>query len=92
MYTTPQNRWLSIQAPPSPPPSAVPAYCKYLSGSGPYLIEQYLQYYTYIWMRTGESFWMYPFMIKEDLLYGFAWDAVQWVPVMLSIPYIDSLY
>ncbi len=92
MYKISPGRWPPFQVPPSPPPSAVPAYCESLSGSGPYLIGQYMQYYTYIWMTTGESFWTYPFMLKGDLLYGFAWDAVQWVPVMLSVPYIDSLY
>lgn len=76
----------------SPPPRTEPEYCPSLRATGPTFIRAHLHYYTYVWMVSGESFWLYPISTTDGDILGYAWDGAVWVPVMINIAQIDSLF
>jgi len=55
-------------------------------------IRAHLNYYTYVWMDTGEQFWMFPLYATNGDILGYAWSGDAWVPVRVSVKNIESVY
>ena len=92
MFTRPSISSSSLRPPSAPPPAGVPQYCPALSSTGAEYITQHLRLYTYIWMKTGHSFWAYPLAVIDDRLISYAWDGKQWNLVEIELAAIDSIY
>jgi hypothetical protein len=91
MFSADTNIRLSPK-PPSPPPNAVPQYCTALNDSGSDYMRQCLNYFLYVWMAHGNSFWIYPVDFMGDVLFCYAWDGSDWKLIRLSISLIDCFY
>lgn len=69
-----------------PPP---PAYPPAKTSSG-YMIDC-MEQYTYVWLKTGQSFWFYPIRVESFGTTGFRWTGSFWLFDGIDSRYIDSV-
>ncbi len=65
--------------PPSPPPKGSPPYCQGFHNAIPEFLMSHMRLYIYVWVVTGQSFWMFPSKLEGDLIYGHLWNGQNWV-------------
>jgi hypothetical protein len=71
-------------APTSPPPSFVPQQPASARGGvgvfavDPGAIRGCLFRFTYIWLRNGRSFWLFPTFVGRESVAGFRWNGFRW--------------
>ncbi len=83
-----------LRNPPSFPPPLIPARPHDFS---PYLVQpSFLRNYAhsvfFVWLATGESFWLYPTALLDTMLNGYRWVDQGWAPIELNWHYIQSFY
>lgn len=87
--------------PPSgPPPAVTPSknQAKSLQGGpgvGAYAVDpgaiRFCRFrYTYIWLRNGRSFWIYPVFVGRNSISGWRWNGRFWVYFGIDLRRIDS--
>lgn len=91
MFSSDANIRLS-QKPPLPPPNATPQYCPALEDFGSDYVKQYLNYFLYVWLTHGNSFWIYPVDFMGDILFCYAWDGLDWKLIRFNLSLIDCFY
>lgn len=79
----------NIPLPPSPPPTVRPTYSLGLHRTSHEFIRQNMLMYIYVWMCTGQSFWMYPIKIDNNKIYGHIWNEQQWIYMALHLNSIE---
>ena len=91
IFNKPFNQ--KMPTPPStPPPRGIPRYSPALRGLGPSFIPECLNHFIYVWTIYGNSFWMYPVDLIDNLLFGYAWDGSDWKYIRIPVNLIDSFY
>jgi hypothetical protein len=80
------------QKPLYPPPEIIPQYCGERKNISPDLIRQYINYFAYVWMMHGNSFWICPVDSMGDVLFCYAWNGSDWKFIRLNISGIDCFY
>lgn len=88
MYMCP-NR---IEPPALPAPTYDPPYSIIMQDTGRYVISQYLGIYIYVWLLSGEAFWMCPTQIRYGFVYGFIWCNYEWIYSCIPKMLINCLY
>lgn len=83
--------YASHRLPSSPPPPGTPVYSPALSGMGPKLVEQYLHLQVYAWMKDGQSFWIYPSMLRNGDVIAYVWNGYEWRHSIIPVAAVDSL-
>ncbi|WP_019412462.1 hypothetical protein [Paenisporosarcina sp. TG20] len=74
----------SSEAPTSPPPSFIPTQpAMARDGVGIYAVDPgairgCLYKFTYVWLRNGRSFWLYPTYVGRQSIAGFRWSGRRW--------------
>ena len=74
----------STSAPTGPPPSFVPQQPAGARGGAqifavdPGAIRGCLFRFTYVWLRNGRSFWLYPTFVGRESVAGFRWNGRRW--------------
>ncbi|MCC3378049.1 transporter [Paenibacillus farraposensis] len=67
------------QAPTAPPPQFIPPQPLATAFAiDPAAMSGCLFRYTFIWLRNGERFWMYPVFIGRTSVSGFRWNGFFW--------------
>jgi len=69
----------NLPFPPSPPPNISPTSCHGFNDAIPKFLRQHMRMYIYVWMYTGQSFWMYPVSLNNERIYGHIWNGQRWV-------------
>ncbi|WP_308637148.1 transporter [Paenibacillus silvisoli] len=60
------------QPPQSPPPNVIP-----MKPTASYNVDG-TKPFTYVWLRSGESFWFYPTYVDAFGITGFKWNGADW--------------
>ena len=86
----PGNQGNSMNRPNSPPPSRIPERPLITplavdSGS----IRFCLFRFTYVWLRNGAAFWLYPVFIGRNSIAGFRWGNFGWTYTGIDLNLID---
>lgn len=68
----------SVPLPSYPAPDTIPQFCQLHYNADPQTINQYLHCYTYIWLKNGDAFWMYPTNYDKGIVSGYVWDGLKW--------------
>jgi hypothetical protein len=74
----------STSAPTGPPPSFVPQQPAGARGGAqiyavdPGAIRGCLFRFTYVWLRNGRSFWLFPTFVGRESVAGFRWNGRRW--------------
>lgn len=74
----------SSEAPTGPPPPFVPTQpAGARDGVGIYAVDPgairgCLYQFTYVWLRNGRSFWLYPTFVGRNSIAGFRWSGRRW--------------
>ena len=87
-----QNIKQSKKKTPITAPNTVPSYSSILKCDNYNLLEQFIDKYIYVWLKTNNAFWMYPTEVNDNYVKGFAWDIFGWREIGFSISAIDSFY
>lgn len=80
----PTGRPPSTSAPTGPPPSFVPQQQASTRGGvgvfavDPGAIRGCLYRFTYVWLRNGRSFWLWPTFVGRESIAGFRWNGRRW--------------
>ncbi len=81
-----------VPKPTSPAPNNVPIYCSCMAGTGQEMIKNQLFYYTYVWMRGGPSFWMFPTSYRAGVVSGYVWNGHSWEYKRFKADLIDCIF
>lgn len=74
-----------MRQPPLPPPSFIPP-----KPAVSYIVDCVYQY-TYVWLRTGQSFWFYPTYVDAEGVAGFRWSGSYWYFYGIDPRFIDAV-
>lgn len=64
---------------PAPPPKATPQTTKAYPGGPKGDLCKCFSKYTYVWMKDGREFWIWPIAIYEDFIVALKWKRNRWV-------------
>ena len=75
--------------PPLEPPAVIPQRSN-LPGIEPYTIVNCLYKTTYIWLKNGREFWLYPVYTGRTSMAGFRWSGNGWAYYGFDIYSIEA--
>ena len=82
--------------PTTKPPTVIPVFCENgINKGGDYTYDMFvplLNTFIYVWLKNGDSFWMYPVKTTMDLLCGYTHAEDKWQPICFGFPLIKSFY
>jgi len=90
-FNPPGNPAGPMNRPGSPPPSRIPARSAQQisravdSGS----IRMCMFRFTYVWLRNGAAFWLYPVFVGPRSVGGFRWGSRGWAYTGINLNLID---
>ncbi|TDT51887.1 hypothetical protein [Fonticella tunisiensis] len=77
--------------PPGPPPAVTPQQTQLgVQAVSPGSLRFCLFKYTYVWLRNGRSFWIWPTYIRRGTIAGWRWSGRRWVYFGLDVRRIVS--
>ncbi len=76
--------------PQSPPPRAIPRKSPTLYAVDPGAIQGCLYSYTYIWLKNGNSFWLFPTYVGRKSVSGFRYTRYGWRYVGFDLDLIET--
>lgn len=82
----------NTQKPMAPAPKVIPGYCSCMEGTGSSMIQNQLNYYTYVWTNNGNSFWMFPVDYGSGVVSGYIWNGYGWEFASLYTDSIDCIF
>ncbi len=53
-------------------------------------IRNCMRSFTYIWLRNGDEFWMFPIQLSRNSISGFRWNRFGWSFFGVSLNQIDA--
>jgi len=79
-------------APTSPPPDFVPPQSRQTRAIDPGAIRGCMNNFVYVWLRNGQSFWMFPTFVGRQSISGYRWSHFGWVYTGFSLRLIESFF
>lgn len=82
-----------MMQPPSSPPTTTPQMPQSAQmgtyAVDPFAIKGCLFRYTYIWMKGGNQFWLWPVYVGRTSVSGFRWTGRRWVYTGIDLNRIE---
>ena len=79
-------------APQSPPPNFVPPQPRQTRAVDAGAIRGCLNSFMYVWLRNGQSFWMFPTFVGRQSISGYRWTRFGWAFTGFSLQVVESFF
>jgi len=88
----PGNRPGSHDMPRSAPPDFVPQRAMQGRAVDPGAIRGCLRSFTYVWLRNGQQFWMFPTFVGRQSIAGYRWSGFGWLYTGFDLRLVDGFH